>query len=320
MFVFNQIFSRRRGPTGVGPKSAQLGPSLAAFSLVVAIFAWPLWQWARFAAADELQSHLLCVPLVSLYLLALRRKAIQPGGPAPGWVLFWAGTAGLTGLAYCSGVALGYPWGGSDALTFGILAFVCGVLAVAVNAWGTLGVREVLFPLGFLFGMVPLPAVAVGFIQNVLQWTTAEVLTGLYKVTGLPAIRDGLAFQLPTITLEIAQECSGIHSTLVLIYTGLVGGYLFLRAPWHRVALVAVTIPLGIVRNAVRVWVLSWLCIHVGPQMIDSPVHHRGGPFFFALTVGVLGLLMVILRRRERRSAEGPAVRVLGTPREDRAA
>mgnify|MGYP003908365983 CR=1 FL=1 len=36
--------------------------------------------------------------------------------------------------------------------------------------------------------------------------------------------RDGLVFKLPGIEMQVAQECSGIRSSLVLFITGLVAG------------------------------------------------------------------------------------------------
>jgi exosortase len=177
-------------------------------------------------------------------------------------------------------------------------------MAIAVGVLGSEGLRPVKFPLGFLFCMVPLPKVAVSLVETVLQHSSGEVLAWLFWFTGIHAPREGLVFRLPTLVIEVAKECSGIHSTLVLIYTALVGGYFFLRDPWHRAILVAITIPLGILRNAFRIWVISWLCIHVSPDMIDSLVHRRGGPAFFALTMGVLALLIWALRRREGRRME----------------
>jgi exosortase/archaeosortase family protein len=63
---------------------------------------------------------------------------------------------------------------------------------------------------------------------------------------------------------------------------------------------VAFVIPLAIVRNAFRILVIGLLCVHVGPQMIDSIIHRRGGPLFFALSLGPLFLLLVWLRRQEK--------------------
>ncbi len=54
---------------------------------------------------------------------------------------------------------------------------------------------------------------------------------------------------------------------------------------------------LGIVRNAFRIFVLSELCVHVNPNFIDSPLHHRGGPIFFALSLVPFFLLVWIVKK-----------------------
>jgi exosortase/archaeosortase family protein len=103
--------------------------------------------------------------------------------------------------------------------------------------------------------------------------------------------------------LEVAQECSGIRSSWVLFITSLLASNLFLRSTWRRVLLVAFVIPLGVVRNGFRIVVIAILCIEYGPQMIDSMIHHRGGPIFFALSLVPLFALLWWLRAREARFA-----------------
>ena len=64
----------------------------------------------------------------------------------------------------------------------------------------------------------------------------------------------------------------------------------------------AFLIPLGILRNGFRIFVIGMLCVHIGPRMIYSPVHRQGGPIFFALSLVPLFLLLSWLRRQERRN------------------
>jgi exosortase/archaeosortase family protein len=80
---------------------------------------------------------------------------------------------------------------------------------------------------------------------------------------------------------------------------------MFLSSSWHRGLLVAMVIPLGIVRNAFRVLVIGLLCVHVGPDMIDSWIHHKGGPLFFAVTLLPLFLAAAWFRHRERKAGMG---------------
>jgi exosortase len=134
-------------------------------------------------------------------------------------------------------------------------------------------------------------------VESGLQHASAEVAARLFPLVGVPFFRTGLWFQLPTITLEVAPECSGIRSTLVLFITSLVAGHLVLEKPWQKAAFAALVVPLGILRNAFRIAVIGWLCTNHGPGMIDSPIHHRGGPVFFALSLLPLFALLLWFRR-----------------------
>jgi exosortase len=154
--------------------------------------------------------------------------------------------------------------------------------------------------LGLLIFMIPIPVFAMPVIDSFLQHGSAAVAQLFFSLAGTPFLRDGLTFQLPDITIQVARECSGIQSSMVLLLTGLVASYLFLRKPRNQILLTLLMIPLGLLRNGFRVFTIGELCVHIGPQMIDSPIHHKGGPVFFALSLTLLFLLLVVLQKTER--------------------
>ena len=88
---------------------------------------------------------------------------------------------------------------------------------------------------------------------------------------------------LEVVVLEVGQECSGIRSSWVLFISSILASYLFLTTSWRKVALVAFVIPLGILRNGFRILVIGLLCVHIGPHMIESPIHHRGSGIYEGL-------------------------------------
>ena len=129
------------------------------------------------------------------------------------------------------------------------------------------------------------------------QSASAEMANLLFHLSGMPFFRVGPVFQLPNITIQVAQECSGIRSSLVLFMTSILAANLFLKTPWRRVALIAIVIPLAILRNGFRILVIGLLCVHLGPQMIHSLIHRRGGPLFFVLSLIPFLFLLWLLRR-----------------------
>lgn len=277
----------------------------------------PLVALGVYASRTDLHSHIVLIPLVSVYLLHLR-WGVLPGDYRSSPV--WALVPMVAGLA-----ALGLVWGwipGGESLSLNdrlgcyAAAYAALVWAGAFLVLGARWVMAALFPLAFLIFLVPLPDGLTQTLETASQTASAEAAAWMFQGTGLPHLRDGNIFQLPGITIEVAQECSGIRSSWVLFITSLVAAEMFLRSQWRRFILVALVIPLGILRNGFRILVISWLCVEVGPHMIDSIIHHRGGPLFFALSLIPLFLILWWLRRgemkrerKEQANAAEPAAR-----------
>jgi exosortase len=149
-----------------------------------------------------------------------------------------------------------------------------------------------------------MPTALTKGIEVFLQHGSAEVAHVLFNLSGTPNFRTDLLFQLPRISLMVAPECSGIHSSLALFITSLVAGKLFLRASWRRILLAVIVVPLALLRNGFRILTIGLLCVHIGPHMINSVIHHQGGPIFFALSLLPFGALLWWLRRAELRAPE----------------
>jgi exosortase len=118
----------------------------------------------------------------------------------------------------------------------------------------------------------------------------------------MPVFRDGYVFELAGARIQVAQECSGIRSSVALVLSGLLASNLLLHSHWHRAVLLALIIPIAIIRNGARIWLIAWLCVEHGPHMIHSVYHKQGGPVFFALSLLPLIAVLWVFVRRERRA------------------
>jgi len=272
--------------------------------VLAACFSAPLVRLVCFAATSELYSHILLVPFVSVYLAWLDRRRLS-GASKRNWrFIALAGGAGLALLAgYWLARLRGWPITNQDRLAWTTSAFVCLFFGLCGALLSRDTLRTIQFPLCFLVFMVPFPTVIHGWLEGVLQRGSALTAYGFFQVFGMPAYYSNLNFQLPGFALEVAPECSGIHSSLVLFLTSLVAGHLFLRSSWNRGILALAVLPLGLLRNGFRIFVIGELCVHVGPQMIYSRLHHDGGPLFFALSMVPFLLLLILLRRAEQQRA-----------------
>lgn len=275
--------------------------------LLTVAFVMPLTSLAIHALRTNLHSHILLIPFVTIWLLRNKRGELPPAsGPAFGWAVAFA-VAGLGGVlaAWLTGTEPGgLSW--NDHLALYAASYVSLVVAGGFLLRGTAWMRAAAFPMFFLIFIVPLPDGVAAVAESGLMLASADASHWLFKVVGIPVFRDGQILELPGIVLEVARECSGIRSTWVLVITASLASYLFLESTWHRALLVAVVIPLGILRNGLRIVVIGWLCVRYGPHMIDSLIHREGGPVFFAITLVPFFALLWWLRRRERRKSASP--------------
>ncbi|HUD47948.1 MAG TPA: exosortase/archaeosortase family protein [Candidatus Baltobacteraceae bacterium] len=268
--------------------------------LLAVCFGRPLIDLLQFTFHSELFSYIPLIPVISAYLIWTERKKITMEvcpSRAGAAVAFVIGAAIVA--AWWLGTRAGWAPAPQDYLTLMMLSFLCFFWGACLALPGWKIMRDAAFPAAFLIFAVPLPAAWEGHIDTFFQYTSAFAAKAFFGLAGTPALLRGLRIDLPGFSLIVAPECSGIHSTLVLLITSLLAGYLFLRRTSLRVILVLSIVPLAILRNGFRVFVIGELCVHISPTMIDSPIHRKGGPIFFALSLIPLFLLLVFLRKRD---------------------
>jgi exosortase C (VPDSG-CTERM-specific) len=286
--------------------------SAACFVIVLlAAFGQPLLALANYAAHSALHSHILLIPFVSAYLLYIRRDQLPRRYVADlqlGIVLL-AGGLGVLLFTYWLNFA-GRALADNYYLVLLTLSFLCCLAAGGFFFFGRDWMRAAAFPIAYLIFMVPMPDAMADALETASKYASAEVANLFFHLSGTPFLRAGLIFQLPNITIEVAQECSGIRSSWVLFITSVLAANLFLKSSWRRLVLVALVIPLGILRNGFRILVIGVLCVNIGPQMIHSVIHRRGGPVFFVLSLIPFLLLLwwlckgeIRVRKAESRSA-----------------
>jgi len=281
------------------PQQSRVDACVGFLALLTLLFSRPLTRLIRYAAQSDLHSHIVLVPLITGYLLYIK------GSRLPAAYRSSIAGAVMPGAIGIAALAVAIEWRGSlsvnDSLALMALAFISFAAASGFLFLGSKWMAAAAFPVAFLIFMTPLPDALVDWLEKASMLASADVAAMYFDLTGTALVRHGTVFELPGIVLKVGQECSGIHSSWVLFIASLLASHVFLRTRWRRMVLVAFVIPLGILRNGFRILVIGLLCVHVGPHMIDSAIHHRGGPLFFALSLVPLFLLMWWLRRQEQR-------------------
>jgi len=271
--------------------------------VLLAAFARPLLALVNYASGSELYSYILLVPFVSAYLLYLRRDELPKTYTIdlPLAIAFLTVGLGVMAFTYSS---IGLAPADNAHLVLLTLSFLCCLTAGGFFFFGRAWMRAAAFPISYLIFMVPMPDAMADTLETASKYASAEVANLFFHLSGTPFLRADLFFQLPNITIEVTQECSGIRSSWVLLMTSILAANLFLKTPWRRLALVAFVIPLGILRNGFRILVIGLLCVNAGPQMIHSLIHRRGGPLFFMLSLIPFFLVLWWLRKGDVRTRQ----------------
>jgi exosortase C (VPDSG-CTERM-specific) len=302
--------SFRRNPR---PPQKRLFGYLGFVVILGLVYAKPLIALAFYAAGTDLHSHILLIPLISVCLIFVQRRQLPREYSTSLRYALLPFVPGLVALIAAWGaLKADPPLSQNDYLSLTAFGFVCFLATGGFVFLGRRWMASAAFPMAFLVFMAPLPDRLLHFLETASQVASTEAAAMFFTITGVPMLRNGAVFQLPGIAIEVAQECSGIRSSYVLFITTLVASYLFLKSPWRRAILIALVIPLAIVRNGFRIWVIGLLCVEIGPHLIHSVIHRQGGPLFFALSLIPLFLLLWWLRKGENAKA-GPQMTQINT-------
>jgi exosortase len=180
---------------------------------------------------------------------------------------------------------------------------VCGIVLIWVAGFvlilGLRAVVEASFPLGLLILMIPIPVPAINHFVSTLQYSSAYMSGLLFGALRVPSFRQGLIISLPGFDIEIAEQCSGIRSSIALILASSLAGYVFLQGALNRLVLTSITVPVVIFKNAVRIVSLSSLALYVNKGFLSGNLHRYGGLCFSLLDLAIVVPLILRLHKSE---------------------
>ncbi len=274
-------------------------------SLVIAtILAIPPLRLIGISFRSDYYSHIPLIPLVSAYLLYQRRKILLDGAE---YEPRWGCPIATTGLLLYGAGMWGPGFEKHDASSFMIFSSLLFLFGSFVLFYGTRAFKQSVFPFLFLLFMVPIPSALMDRIIYFLQIGSAEMTDVIFSVSGIPYLREGLVFRLPGFSIEIAKVCSGIRSSLALAITAVLAAHFFLQEYWQKAVLAVLVVPIVLIKNGIRISVLTFLGMYVDQRiLIDGFLHRSGGFLFFIPALGLMGIILWLLRkvRFHRRDAK----------------
>ena len=237
--------------------------------------------------------HAYFVPLISLYLVWLRRDRL-------------------------SRLAARVDWAGMGLVLAGIAMYMFFMLSVKplhlgmgvgiiLSLWGLVwlffGRRiaiTVALPISYLIFAVKLPDGPTYAVTSKLQVFASSGASGLLRflgaLLGFDVVRDGIILNIidgsgKTHPLNVAEACSGMRMVIAFLALSVAVALISCRHMWQRVVLVMTAVPVAVALNIVRVAVLGLLTL-VNPALASGQAHMVIGT---ALLIPGLGLFMGIV-------------------------
>ena len=260
-------------------RAAAVG-AIGSLGLVAFLFWENLKHFVTVWSSDENYSHGFLVPLLSLYFAneaARRGPVVYRSGVALGSALIALGVA-----IKLATIVVPFP-AASDYGLLLTLAGTCSILA------GSGALRRFWFAFFFLAFMVPLPVAFYSAIANPLQLMVSQMATSMLNALNIPALCEGNLITLPGGNqLFVAEACSGMRQLTGFLALTTAWAYLSARPPWHRMLLVASSIPIAMTANVVRVTLTGVVSHGLDPKYASGTFHTVEG-----LAMMGLGLLML---------------------------
>jgi exosortase len=258
------------------------------------ILARLVWQWWD----DPNFSHGFFVPLFSGFVVWQERDRLAAVTPKPSWFGLLIMTGALAVLVIgVLGVEL--------FLSRSSLVFLLAGLVVYFMGWEYF--RRILFPWACLFLMIPIPAIIFNQIAFPLQLVASRFASSLLPLLGVPVLQEGNVLQLPVMSLEVAQACSGIRSLMSLGTLAIMYGYFLEPKVSRRVLLALASVPIAIVANGLRVVVTGLLVQYWDPAKAEGFFHEFQGWVIFVLSLLLLFSVHGLMRFFDRLRVGRPA-------------
>lgn len=225
--------------------------------------------------SSETFAHGYVILPISLWLIWRKREnfSLYPPKPyAPALLLL---------------AVLGAGW---FAARLGEVQFVSQYAFVAmlpVTALALLGPRlagSLAFPLLFLLFAVPFGDV---FVAPLIQFT-ADFTVWAVRATGIPVLRSGTRFELPTGSWSVVEACSGVRYLISSITLGCLYAYLTYRSTARRVLFIGLSILVPIVANGLRAYMIVMIGHLSGMELATGVDHIIYGWLFFGLVMFVM--------------------------------
>jgi EpsI family protein len=220
--------------------------------------------------------HIFFIPFISLYFLWFNTKDHKtiPSRPSYliGSIVLFIGLVGILAGEY------------GNISTLNQMALLITIPGSILILLGTDYLKVCLLPICYLVLMIPsITGIFISPLHFPSQILTATISADILNAIGIPVYRHAQFLELPKVTLEVANECSGIRYLVSILALGIPLAVLTQKSMKYRILVVTFAIIVGIAANSIRV-ILIGMWAHYGGVILHGPAE-----IFQGLFVAVMG-------------------------------
>lgn len=274
-------------------ESSQQARLLAAVVTAIAflvVFSEPLVGTVRTWWSDPEAGHGLLLAPLALWLAWKRGRVVGAHGS---WGLGIALLVVAVVFRYVAALA-------AEAFV-GRASMFLALAGIVVFWWGVRQLLHWWLPVSLLALSVPLPDMVMGALALPLQFKASQMGAAMLSMRGIPVHLSGNVIRLPGHDLFVTEACSGLRSLTALLSLGVLLGGLLLKSPVSRIAIIALSIPVAVVVNGVRVFFTGFLVAFVDPKLAEGFSHMTEGWLLFLVAFAILGAIAWVALRLEDR-------------------
>lgn len=255
------------------PVQAPAGLALAVALLAIfAIYAETVRSIVSVWNSSETFAHGYIILPISLWLIWHRRETLRGIATTPYW-------PALLLLAAC-----GFVWllaELSDVQVVRQYAFVTMLLLSVPLVLGVPFSSAIAFPLMFLLLAVPFGEI---FVTPLIDFT-ADFTVAALQATGIPVLRNGANFEIPSGSWSVVEACSGLRYLISSFTLGCLYAVLSYRSRVRQTAFVLLSIVVPILANGLRAYMIVMIG-HLSDNKLAAGVDHLiYGWVFFGLVM-----------------------------------
>jgi len=257
------------------------------------------------ALQNETTSYMLAVPFIFAYLVYRKRNMLRTvlplnGDHQPKNTRHLSSIAGI----FLAATAVLLYWYGSYTFTpieYHMLAFPLFIAGLTLAFFNPQTLRQLAFPIIFLFFLVPPPTETLYAIGSTLQIVSAQASNAIINFIHIPSTLT-MDNGGPLITISMANgttlqpfqvdiTCSGIYSLIGFSVFAVFIAYTIRDKPWKKAALTALGFPLVYFLNIIRITTMLIIGYNFGDTIALQTFHLLGG--WVLVFIGTLFLLLV---------------------------